>query len=561
MLCFILAVRKFYTPTSAEEISLASDLLKFLIKNLENCEQLIFEFNIELIRSVVTVWKDIIHVPSRLLLDMCSTGSSYKNKYGLNLLGIILSNELIPWTDAILSDYLHCLLKNTLKCEEPSIFKTSSNVLGMSLSILEKMNETEKVEYTEDVLKETLKLWNNNKEDKYKNQFRDVLYGLSRSYPGILRHFRTIIQSKIPSSTCVGKIKSIYMEMFLISLDFCNKEDLYADITSIKLHKLLKSTDYQLLALHILNKSLPYMKKRDINTFIKEIEQFCINSKNVDCRRLAYEFNIFLVTNYTEDTVHCQNIILKGFDDPSTDIQNRIINFWSKQLDSFKSTSEKLQQLIRLGADTNCSKVFFSFCINIILRPALEHVDAVKDLLTVPIDDSDNKLIEYHVNTNSKSKTYLSSLPYFAMDISLKHLEPPNRPQFGLRRENENDPSEHFFTPTQDLGFLSKTTQNFTMTTQASMLFNVPIHILDNRSNILQTAIMSVDEKFSKDCTLNYLRPRFIKTRNKEFQLIDYKRRVKFEKKEKVIISFNFYKCCIYDRCPKSFEPESKKTA
>lgn len=532
MLCFILAVRKFYTPTTSEDISLASDLLKFLIKNVVNCEQLIFEFNVELIRSVVTVWKDIIHVPSRILLDMCSN----KNKHGVNLLGIILSNELIPWTDATLSDYLNCLLKNTLKSEDPSIFKPSSNVLGMSLSILEKMNEAENVESTEDTLKETLKLWNNNKDNKYNNHFRDVLYGLSRSYPRILRHFRTIIQSKIPSSACVGKIKSIYMEMFLISLDFCNKEDLYADITSIKLHKLLKSTDYQLLALHILNKSLPYMKKRDVNTFMKEVEQFCIHSQNVDCRRLAYEFNIFIVTNYTEDDVHCHNIILKGFDDPSTNIQSRIINFWCKQLDAFKGTAEKLEQLIRLGANTNCSKAFFSFCTNIILRPALENVDAVKDLLTVPIDESENKLTEYQVNTNSKCKTNLSSLPYFAMDISLgHHSKPPNRPQFGLRRVNGNDTGEPFFTPTQDVAFLNKTTENFTMQTQTSMLFNVPIYILDNRSNISQTAVTSVDEKFSKDSTFNYLRPRFIKQKNKEIQLIDYKKRVKFERKEKVI--------------------------
>lgn len=471
---------------------------------------------------------------------MCD--DNQKNKCGLNILGIILSNELIPWTDAILDDYLKCLLKNTLQSEDPSVFKTSSHVLGMSLSILRENNETNIVEDIEEKLQETLKLWNNNKDDKYKNRFRDILYGLSRSYPRIVRPFQTIIQSKIPSSTCIGKIKSMYLEMLLVSLDFYDEENLYADITSIKLHKLLKSTDYQLLALHILNKSLQRMKRIDINTFMKEVEDFCITSKNAECRRLGYEFNMFIVTNYTEDTVDSQNNILKGFEDPDTNIRNRVFDFWNNQLEAYKGTAQKLEQLIRLGADTNCGKGFFSFCINIILRPALKHEDAVKNLLTMPIDDNENKLIEYFINTNSDPRTFQSSLPYFATDVSLKH-----QTSFVNNRQSQlmgtiRSGSEHFFTPTQDVDFLGKTTQEFNMQSQTSMLFNLPIHILDNRSNISQTAITRDAEKFNKDDNLNYLRSRFIKAENKEFQSIDYKKRTQFEKKNKVI----FYCFWIY---------------
>ncbi|KAL5274705.1 PRKDC family protein [Megaselia abdita] len=530
------SVKDLYTPTTSEDISLASDLLKFVLKNVGNDDQQIFEFNIELIKSMITIWRNIIHIPSRLLIDMYCNSEDFNSKiskYCLNIFGIILSNELIPWTDTLLNDYLNCLLKNALENEDPSIFKTAAHVLGMSLSVLEKNNETGKVDHIEEKLKVTLKLWNNNKDDKYKNQFRDILYGFSRSYPKILRHFRTIFQSKIPSSTCIGKIKTIYMEMFLISLDFYNEEDLFADITSIQLRKLLKSIDYQLLALHILNKSLSKLKRHNIDTFNKDIEYFCITSKHIECRRLAYEFYIFIVTNYTENTLDCQSILLKGLGDPDTNIKNRILEFWNNQLDLYNTTSQKLEGLFRLGADTNCGSNYFSFCINIILSSALKHDDAVKNILTVPVYDNENKLIEYSVNTNCKSRTLKSTLPYFARDVSLKHTSRPNKPEFQQIKDSKNV-SQHFFAPTQDVGFLSKANQNFSMQNQTSMLFNVPIHILDKRSSISRISTIPVNDMFNKDSSLHYLRSRFINSNDNTLQLIDYKKRTKFERTKKI---------------------------
>lgn len=483
---------------------------------------------------------------------MCSSSeetSSKKKLYGLNLLGIILSNDLIPWTDALLDDYITCLLKNTLENHDSSILKTASHVLGMSLKVLERIHGAEKVELTEEKLKDTLKKWNHQKDDKYKNSFREILYGFSRSYPKFLINFRTIIQSKIPSPTCIGKIKSIYMEMFLSSIDFLEGgDDLYAEISSIQLRKLLKSTDHQLLALHILNKSLSRLTLKHISKFISEVENFCIMSKNVECRRLAYEFFMFIATKFPDIILNCHKIILKGFGDPDLEIQNRIFEFWNEQLNKYKDTSQKLEHIIRIGANTNCGKEFIPFCIRIILNPALKHNDASKNLLTVPLDDTENKLTEYLVNTKSKSRTTQSSLPFFAMDVSMKqHTLRPNTQKFEFIRATGNI-NENFFAPTQDVSNLGRTTQNFTMQSQASMLFNVPIHILDNRSQISQNTICNAGEKFEKDNSLNYLRSRYvkdIKNGKNELQIVDYNSRTKFVKMEKVseyfIIALNIF--------------------
>lgn len=476
-----------------------------------------------------------------MLLDMCNSSEdpgSKKNLYGLNLLGIILSNDLIPWNDILLDDYINCLMKNTLENQDISILKTSSHVLGMSLKKLENIHGNEKIEYVEDKLKDTLKEWNHKKDDKYTNAFREILYGFSRSYPKFLKHFRTIIQSKIPSPNCIGKIKSMYMEMFLTSLDFFDEEDdLYAEITSIQLRKLLKSTDHQLLALHILNKSLPRMNMKQILKYIPEVENFCVTSKNVECRRLAYEFFMYIATNNPNHASRCQNHILKGFGDPDIETQNRIFEFWNDQLNEWNDTSKKLEQIIALGANTNCGKEFIPFCIRIILNPALKHNDANKNLLSVPLDETETKLTEYTINTKSKYGTSQHSLPYFAMDVSSKpHSFKPNSQKFEFIRATGNV-DDNFFAPTQDIGNLSKTTQNFTMQSQTSMLFNVPVHILDNRSRISQTTISSSNEKFDKDECLNYLRSRHVKgivSGKEETQLVDYSKRTKFVKANKV---------------------------
>ena len=111
----ILASKNLHQPHAADEISLVQELLKFVMKNAWSETREILKFNLEIVQTMLSVWKNVITVPTNLLLDMITRtqrNDSDANECGIVFLGMILSNDLVPWTDFNKVLYINAILTN-----------------------------------------------------------------------------------------------------------------------------------------------------------------------------------------------------------------------------------------------------------------------------------------------------------------------------------------------------------------------------------------------------------------------------------------------------------------
>lgn len=103
----------------------------------------ILKFNLEIIQTMLSVWKNTIAVPTNLLLDMITKSQrndSEANEPGIVFLGMILSNDLIPWTDFNKVLYINAMLTNSENLKT-SIYQPAAYSLGAALEILSKSGD------------------------------------------------------------------------------------------------------------------------------------------------------------------------------------------------------------------------------------------------------------------------------------------------------------------------------------------------------------------------------------------------------------------------------------
>lgn len=95
-----------------EEIDLASDFVANLMRQAWHERRAVFKKNLELIKSLVEIWRGHIHPPRQLLYDSIrnsNDGKSNKNVCGIQLNAIVLANGVIPWSETTQLQYLRML--------------------------------------------------------------------------------------------------------------------------------------------------------------------------------------------------------------------------------------------------------------------------------------------------------------------------------------------------------------------------------------------------------------------------------------------------------------------
>ena len=159
----------------------------------------------------------------------------------------------------------------------------------------------------------------------------DILYGLHKNFPPIIDKFLETVIFNIP--TAVGAHKKVYLEMLLSRVEAC-REHVHRELMALDLKRMLKTNDFQLISLHIINKSLPLMTADQISELIDDISAISESPKN-SCRDVMYEIFIFIKENSQavtdEQKRKVTQILLKGLNDPDVNIQNRIYGFWTHE--------------------------------------------------------------------------------------------------------------------------------------------------------------------------------------------------------------------------------------
>lgn len=537
LVAMVLSWSHVYSPSEMSEKQDACALLKFLMENANNERDEIFKLNLELIKKMVETWKEVLaeKIPTQTLLDLLrkpvEQETHHKLRCGIQLNAVVLANDLEPWTNG---EQCKMFIKAIVACfanPNARVYQAAAQLLGMCLH--KRFDGVAVVEGDENsaIIDEIVQMLSRIRTKANDiNMFLQVLYGIQKGFPMILDPFMTLIKFNIPKA--VRKTKCIYLEMFLSRLEV-EAENLYSELVTIGVVNLLRQNEYQMLALHIVNKSLEHLKADATQTLVEELITLA-SSPRVEVRRILIEMMIFAVKKHRDDGTFDKKkpmrIILKGFTDSDPQIQNRAGNFFSSEGELSKSFFKRFEELLRNYYDPTLEKEFLHYATQLLLDISIREPRSKIPLLNYDAT-KDREYFEYPIAT--KSNTQRSLPPMFIQSQQKQLLTGDGSMYDQMVRATQMNNDKRLFTPTQDPIKMTQVAQTFAFKeTQSSLFFSLRPQFLDKRSNTCKQpepdefdieAQIERKKEGTKPGALDYLRTRIVRkdaqAKSKEFAL------------------------------------------
>ncbi|KAL7018811.1 hypothetical protein ACKWTF_010922 [Chironomus riparius] len=524
LVTMLLSWSNVYKPIDIMEKEEAAMLLKFLMKNAYHERNEIFKLNLELIKKLIETWNEIFtgKIPTQILLDMLKKpiqeNQSSKLICGIQLNAVVLANNLTPWNDNEQCGLFVREILSAFNNTNPKIYQAASQLMGLCLHMIAKNDQNDMQSL--DLVKEKLEKLQKSRANS--EIFHQLLYGIQKEYPAILDSFMARVASSIPSA--IRKTKCVYMEMFLARLEVF-KDSIYKEIAAINIRYLLKQNEYQLLALHIINKGIEFLSAEEFMKFFDDLN-YLTSSPNDDVKNLLYEIMIYSVEKYGSDVNFDKHkpmkIILKGFYDSDEQIQRRVMKFFNENSGLSKSFKDRFQELLSIYYDPHLEKNFLHYATIMLLEIPIHHPRSNRTLLDYDPRNNVN-FFEYPISTRTSTQR---SLPPMFIQSQQKQLLAGDGSQYNqwVRATQLNSNEHQIFAPTQDPNIMTQVSQSFNFKqTQNSLFVSLKPQFLSRRSQIsssmneaddLQTKIQRNKEK--KFDSLDYLRQRIVKKTSSE---------------------------------------------
>lgn len=342
-------------------------------------------------------------------------------------------------------------------------------------------------------------------------KFCDILYGIHKHYAPIVDKYLANITSIVSHTS--GALKRIGLEMFLARVT-SYEANVYQEVVTIKIKSLLQSKEYQLLALHIVNKVLPKMSPAEIANILPDICAVA-NSKYSDCRDVMYEIMIFVRKTHSEPETKrmATTVLLNGLNDIDAQLQRSIFTYWSQQEQLPVSLRDRFVRLFQDMYDPLSERNFVGYCSQLLLEPAIEHEESKRPILQ-DRNDADAKYHEYQINTNWRSQNTSLRAPMFTESQQRQIIGGEIASTYDYLRATVNDSSLQF-DPTIDPMVMQHRNSSFSLQSQSSLLFTDVPQTLDRRSERIQgegtTTAAAVADKKSP---YNRLRERILRDSN-----------------------------------------------
>ncbi|XP_015750341.1 PREDICTED: DNA-dependent protein kinase catalytic subunit-like [Acropora digitifera] len=119
-----------------EDRYLTSKLLEFVMTRAQHRNRSVFKNNLEIIKTMVEIWKSRLEVPSKVIVDNLSNPDPTKkdNAVGIQLLGIIAANGLSLSHDATADkERFYSCLTNNLTFKYKEVYAAAAEVIGLLL--------------------------------------------------------------------------------------------------------------------------------------------------------------------------------------------------------------------------------------------------------------------------------------------------------------------------------------------------------------------------------------------------------------------------------------------
>jgi len=336
-----------------EDVRAASNLVAFLMANTYHTTPYVMRNNLELVKGFLENWGSQIRVPTAVVCDQfCRTGDKElkDNLVGIQLLGVILSNNLPPF-DATTSgqyreaDFYRRLVEN-LSFKFQDVYTSTAEVCGMVLRFLDPKGGDERAsqlssgipnmktfeEFFALLSKKVAQLMPAQNLTVESDRFLRCVHKIGLSYPPFADQFMKQLLFHMPRYQ--GEFKTMGLEVILSRAPTI--EDIFVTLQSQDLLGLLTHRDdtNQLICLMILYKILKHLKTSQIAFFLQSMITAFTNHSNLKCRIAYFDILIWLFDNMkiTENdptSVSLRRELLKGLTDETQFIRSKLTNFWN----------------------------------------------------------------------------------------------------------------------------------------------------------------------------------------------------------------------------------------
>ncbi|KAL0109964.1 hypothetical protein PUN28_013540 [Cardiocondyla obscurior] len=385
-------------PSTTEENKAVQDLFEIFVEKIlinksdNNC---VYSYNFGLMRSMIEKWHDCLKVSSEFLKQKMQSTSNT-----VQLILVLFKNdkmkEIIVKDDVAKSvvNFLLTSLSNKDLPDEDPVPLQCCECLGLYLRALDNSSDNE-------IEKE-------NKKQELKQKIFDILGSplvhikrvykqmncisvLCKTYPELARDYINVIISAM--SKDVGKLYCL--EVFALMMSRLSIQEVVDNLRHMKLQQILTNRVSKCvkITLQIIRDIVMIVSPENLQVYMDPMLLY-INDNTTERRELVYDTLMRIYKRYsadiTADNAALQNLLsiskqnlLTGLLDPSPDLQERILKFWTQETDlCVESSEDRLIALLNMHSSEMTTKedVFAPFVILIMLQLASKTLDYTRKM-------------------------------------------------------------------------------------------------------------------------------------------------------------------------------------
>ena len=396
-------------PNKTQEEKLSSSrILSFLIRHIHNDRRDILRHNLELVRSVIELWRPLT-LDMEIVVDLLRSQESS----GVQVLAILLINKLGDGA-TLSNEAIWVPLLNRLALKGRKDSRASAETIGLLLARLEGEHQGR---LGEEVIRKMEKMAGA-KTAEEKERFVDLLYHMHLHHPSIvvkfLHNFQYSLQHKtgIPLTQCLAMVRSNAKQLIE------QPDNLATELRMMGIQQLLQRGDPvdQMLCLELLEEVVGFLDPGVAVSFLSVVAELVTHS-DTELRKKSLAL---LGSQFKKDSSEkklrlvCLSALLEFLEDADMEIQRQAIEVLTSKLpgDTLQMTLDVLSNFHLPGQES----ALLSLLPLALLSSASRAPSFSTPLFTAPLDTCEFN--EHCVETDWRAQHQTALLPQFADTIS-----------------------------------------------------------------------------------------------------------------------------------------------
>ncbi|ESO12540.1 hypothetical protein HELRODRAFT_159097 [Helobdella robusta] len=349
-----------------------SRLLEALVRNSDDSNRSVMRNNVEIIKVFLESWKDIVDVPTKILLEKISERniSGKQNIYGLQMVGAVLAKQILPYEISCDLETKHKFFKSLsdcMLCESKSVYCVAAEVLGMGLNLLSLKDA--------DVLKDAMVLVSKSMSNFKDDKFITCLHKMQLNYPAICERYKSKVLFMIPN---VYGIYQIYCLEIL--KHYCDRS-LFVDL--------------KLASLKFVHALLTHLTVDDLTLLIPHL--FSVgNHTSVECRVALNEIFMWIYDQYYDKKLedkfaleidNVKKSLIGSLQDEDDVVRTLAYNYWRRESHLPKSADVRLKRIISHMYQSTSEASFLTYACDFLMELTSWSSEFNKELFDMPLSE------------------------------------------------------------------------------------------------------------------------------------------------------------------------------